>query len=201
MPNIDSIEQKFLEPGHTQMECDSMHAAIEHAKKSTSIFIPSMWDTVIHMARRKNPYIVVPLKHDNFWNLKKLSKDFCHNVKVTTNSKRINWFRIKCLHFKKENKSSFLVKESYDQAEYDTVCIRKNAKRGKPRQLPILERLYTGKLAIAQAKKDDLLSLCNSGIIPAEFRNFYEKLPSNGKLADKLPVPDVTEEDMDTDED
>jgi len=26
---IDVTEHKFLIPGHTQMECDSMHAAIE----------------------------------------------------------------------------------------------------------------------------------------------------------------------------
>ena len=77
MLNIEIIEQKYLEPGHTQMECDSMHAAIEHAKKGTSIFIPSMRDTIIHMARRKNPYIVVPLKYDHFWNLKKLAKQLC----------------------------------------------------------------------------------------------------------------------------
>jgi hypothetical protein len=29
------IDHKFLESGHTQMECDSMHAAIEFAKKKT----------------------------------------------------------------------------------------------------------------------------------------------------------------------
>ena len=32
-PSLQILEQKFLESGHTQMECDSMHAAIEHAKK------------------------------------------------------------------------------------------------------------------------------------------------------------------------
>ena len=35
--HIDVIEQKFLEKGHSYMECDSMHSAIERAKKNTSI--------------------------------------------------------------------------------------------------------------------------------------------------------------------
>jgi hypothetical protein len=60
--NLETIEQKFLESGHTQMECDSMQSTIEQAKKRTSIFIPSQWDTIITMARKKHPYIVVPLK-------------------------------------------------------------------------------------------------------------------------------------------
>ncbi|CAC5382510.1 unnamed protein product [Mytilus coruscus] len=33
LPNIETIDHKFLESGHTQMECDSMHSAIEFAKK------------------------------------------------------------------------------------------------------------------------------------------------------------------------
>lgn len=31
--NIEIIEQKFLESGHSQMEVDSMHSAIENSKK------------------------------------------------------------------------------------------------------------------------------------------------------------------------
>ena len=49
LPNID---HKFFETGHTQMECDSVHAAIEHTKKATSIFVPSQWDTIRTMARK-----------------------------------------------------------------------------------------------------------------------------------------------------
>lgn len=64
---IDIIDQKYLEAGHTQMECDSMHAAIEYAKRKTNVFIPSQWDTIIHMARRTNPYIVLPLKYWDFY--------------------------------------------------------------------------------------------------------------------------------------
>ncbi|KAK7478334.1 hypothetical protein BaRGS_00030408 [Batillaria attramentaria] len=34
IPNIISITHKYLETGHTQMECDSMHSAISFAKKA-----------------------------------------------------------------------------------------------------------------------------------------------------------------------
>jgi len=35
--NLKSIEEKFLESGHTYMECDSMHSAIEFAKKNSAV--------------------------------------------------------------------------------------------------------------------------------------------------------------------
>jgi hypothetical protein len=39
---MEVIDHKFLESGHTQMECDSMHAAIEFAKKKPkSLFLNS----------------------------------------------------------------------------------------------------------------------------------------------------------------
>jgi len=34
---INIIEHKFLVKGHTMMECDSMHSAIEYAQKSIHI--------------------------------------------------------------------------------------------------------------------------------------------------------------------
>jgi len=55
LSNIEIIDHKFLESGHTQMECDGMHPAIEFAKKKTEIYIPSQWASIIRMARRKIP--------------------------------------------------------------------------------------------------------------------------------------------------
>ena len=89
IPNLKIIDQKFLETGHTHMECDSMHSAIEFAKKNTPIYVPSQWDTVIRMARRKNPYVVVPMKHTNFYNLKELASHMFRNVKIDIDGKRV----------------------------------------------------------------------------------------------------------------
>ena len=44
------------------MECDSMHSTIDRENKRTSVYIPSMWDTIITMARKNHPYVVVPLR-------------------------------------------------------------------------------------------------------------------------------------------
>jgi hypothetical protein len=51
---ITKISQKYLEPGHTQMEVDSVHSVIEHAKKGTEVFVPRDWINIIFLARENN---------------------------------------------------------------------------------------------------------------------------------------------------
>ena len=102
LPNIDVIGHKFLEPGHTQMECDSMH-----------------------------PYIVVPMKHASFWDLKHLAQETCKNVKMTSNGKSVNWLKKKVLRFSKNEENVIMAKDNYDQPEFDHICVIKNAARGK----------------------------------------------------------------------
>ena len=55
---LEEITLNFLETGHTQMKCDSMHAAIELAKKNVRVYSQREWYNVIHMARRHKPYVV-----------------------------------------------------------------------------------------------------------------------------------------------
>ncbi|WAR15959.1 PTPRF-like protein [Mya arenaria] len=47
-PNLDSISQMFFDSGHPAIECDSVHASIEHAYKN----VPSQSKTVFTTARR-----------------------------------------------------------------------------------------------------------------------------------------------------
>ena len=63
---IQIINHKFFERGHSEMESDSIHSAIEFAKRNTKVYVPSQWDTVVSMARKKNPYLVIPLTYSDF---------------------------------------------------------------------------------------------------------------------------------------
>ena len=49
-------------------------------------------------------------------------------------------------------------------------------------------------------KKKDLVNLCNKGIIPEEYKQFYCSLPTAKNLKDKIPAPCTDESDIDTDE-
>ena len=57
--------------------------------------------------------------------------------------------------------------------------------------------LYIHKLPISEAKKD-IVSLCQSGIIPEDCQYYYYSLPTNGGNKDRIPVPDPMDMDGDS---
>jgi hypothetical protein len=59
-----------------------------------------------------------------------------------------------------------------------------------------LPRKYKSRLSISTAKKEDLLSLCRSGVIPADCSSFYEALPVNKSTKNRLAEPDMEEDDF-----
>lgn len=62
-----------------------------------------------------------------------------------------------------------------------------------------LEKLYNKPLAISAAKKKDLLSLCQKGIIPEEYHGWYHGLHCENDIVDR--VPDIAASDSSSDED
>jgi hypothetical protein len=197
---VKVIEQKFLETGHTQMECDAMHSSIEHAKKCTSIFIPDQWDTVIHMARRSKPYTVVPLRYESFYDLKCHNKNNYKNFKIDFDNNQVNWLKVKVIKVSKDFPEEVHIK--YDFSENFRRINVYRSLWGRPSVLcKDLPRKYTEKIQISDAKKKDLLDLCDALIIPAVYRGFYEALPTGKTVKDKLPVPDVDDIDSDSEAD
>lgn len=57
--NIPSIDQCFVEPGHSMMECDSVHSRIETATENLEIFDPAGWHGAVKQASRKGKYSVI----------------------------------------------------------------------------------------------------------------------------------------------
>ena len=115
LSNIEIIDHKFLESGHTQMECDSMHSAIEFAKKKTEIYIPSQWITIIRMTRRKNPYYVVPLQYEDIYDFKEVTKSTLKYSKVDSEGIKVKWMKIKWLRFSKNDAEHVLLKHKFDE--------------------------------------------------------------------------------------
>ena len=66
-----TIIQKYLVSGHTQMECDSMHSAIERKLRNREIYSPACYISACKEACKK-PYKVKYLRHNFFLNFSKL---------------------------------------------------------------------------------------------------------------------------------
>lgn len=60
------IIQKYLTKRNIQMECDSVHSAIESASKSRDIYLPSDYHRISQEARKRNPYEVFVPTFDFF---------------------------------------------------------------------------------------------------------------------------------------
>ena len=199
IPHIKSITHKYLVTGHTQMECDSMHSAIATAKKNTAIYTPSGWDIVLRMARRNNPYLVIPLKHKDILDFKQVASICVQNTKKDSKGQRVRWLDIQCIKFIKEEEGIMFFKYNFDEEEFKVLRLLGRSAKGKRHDtLKTIPRLYTSKLRITEAKKCDLLPLCASEIIPVEHHPFYKALTVSTMAKDRLPEPDVNETDDDT---
>ncbi|CAG4955076.1 unnamed protein product [Parnassius apollo] len=70
-----SVEQLYLEKGHTMMEVDSVHSTIEQYIKPP-IYAPSDYVARMQQARPRNPYDVKSIHYDFFLNYEELESNF-----------------------------------------------------------------------------------------------------------------------------
>ena len=92
--SLNTINHKFFESGHSQIELDTKRSTIENAKRKTSVYVPSQWNTVISLARKTKPFVVIPMKYTDFKDFKEMTKLICPNIKYTTAREKVNWLKI-----------------------------------------------------------------------------------------------------------
>ena len=63
-----------------------------------------------------------------------------------------------------------------------------------------LTNAYSKQFLISAAKKDDLLSLCESGVIPLAYHDFFQRLSSSKNMLDSIPEPAVEDNGIDDDD-
>lgn len=69
-----TVTQKYLEKGHTQMECDSVHSVIERKLRDRDVHVPAEYAAVIRGARsRPKPYDVQYVDHCFFSNFSQVN--------------------------------------------------------------------------------------------------------------------------------
>ena len=199
IPSVHTIDQKFLESGHSQMECDSMHSTIERAKQVTTVYAPGGWHTVVQMARKSAPYTVIPLTHADILDFKLLATSKLRNTKTDMLGNRVNWLKIKWLRYMKSEPDTLQFKYRVDE-DFKVLKTRgTSGRRGKLEGTVKPSPRYKTKITLAPAKKKDLLDLCKMGVIPVEYHSFYQSLPSSHSTPDCLPESDI-EDQNDTDD-
>ncbi|KAL5238996.1 hypothetical protein ACI65C_006406 [Semiaphis heraclei] len=102
-PTLQIIDQKFLVPGHTHLECDSDHSRIEKAKKLSDceISIPIDWYNFVRNVRGKIPLKVVEMEMEHFKKFSALLSGTLIKRNIDENKEKINWLKISWLRYDK----------------------------------------------------------------------------------------------------
>lgn len=97
------IKHNFMVSGHSHMEVDSIHSAIERAKKinTMDIEIPRDWAVLISQIRRKAPINVVELNLKDFFALKSLDNRY-KRPKSNTAGQPLNFQKIMTFEYRTE---------------------------------------------------------------------------------------------------
>ncbi|CAF4832257.1 unnamed protein product [Pieris macdunnoughi] len=206
-PTIHTIDHVFYEPGHSHMECDSVHSKIEQKCKNTAVYTPDGWLQVMRLARRNpRPFNVTVLSHGEFLDFnpnnchfaaettKKTQSKKCKEKETwnTTNKKKINFQDAVWIQYLKNSSKSIFIKTDYNEESFKEMKIK--AKKGKNTSL-MPTHVYSSRLPISTAKKRDLMKLCAENQIPKYYHSFYENLPVSSTVQDRLPEPDAEEVD------
>lgn len=135
---LEIIEQKFLESGHTHMEVDSMHSAIEKEARHTPVYSMIDWKSIMHRARSTRhresapPYIVHELTYDDMIDVRAITEYFVKNINKDTEGNKVMWLKIKCLRVEKENPGIVKFRYCHD-GPYSTFDMFQTSEKSVPR--------------------------------------------------------------------
>uniref|UniRef100_A0A6P7GXD3 Uncharacterized protein LOC114341876 n=1 Tax=Diabrotica virgifera virgifera TaxID=50390 RepID=A0A6P7GXD3_DIAVI len=172
--HLQEIHHKFLEPGHTYMECDRAFALIEQAKrKNPQVFIPQHWTSVIKSSARS--FVVHEMTQQMFFTFQKLNT-LINDPKLDVEKKPLHFREIN--HFKYSKDAaifSFQFKHSL-QEDFPFSKWVSVLPRGRPSlKLENILSTNTDEIMITTAKWKDLQTLLD--YIPPVYHQFYKDLP------------------------
>lgn len=94
--NVETLELKYLLSGHTYMQVDSMHAAIEFQTRSVTVQAPSEWTAIVRNARKEPfPYEVEWLPYSSFLDWKHVEANICLKNARDENGKPVRWSELR----------------------------------------------------------------------------------------------------------
>ncbi|CAG5051789.1 unnamed protein product [Parnassius apollo] len=170
------IDHKFLIPGHTHMECDSVHAQIERKKKKTdmSIHLPRDWYNLVRLT--SSNITVIIMRNDMFLDFASLYKSPMQLRKVDPSGEKFIWHDVKWFRYSGENESGTIqFKTNIDSPVFKNISF---SRRGKANEPFNPQKCYDNPLPISQEKKNkDLLGILH--LIDNDCHNFYKKLETN----------------------
>ncbi|KAK3907355.1 NAD kinase, partial [Frankliniella fusca] len=181
------IIHRYLEKGHTQMECDSVHAQIEKKTRNTEIFTPAQWYGYIKSAKVQKPaYIVKEIDQTAIFSFKDVAQ-------------HLSWANVPVSKIREiiiDSLNPELVSYKLQFKNESTTAIILQQKRGRPVNWSTLQLrpAYTGPLPLKLKLVNDLKWYVKKDLIPAPFLPFYNKLTTENVSQSTDDEDDVPQE-------
>ena len=165
--NTVRVEQKYFETGHSQMECDSIHSAIENKFRKRDVHLPSQYEQLIKEARPKNPYRIVNLDRSIIFDWGVVSASFRANAFNGIITKHLIEYT------RAENR---IVNVAFADEIDGVLQPISYKKRGRMVDISTIDIpiAYSEAIGVDKNKKEDLLKLCK--FMPPDCKYFYEQL-------------------------
>lgn len=153
-----SICHKFMASGHSHMECDTIHSAIERAKKRTQVNIetPHDWTLFISSIRRSPPIIVKDMEQRDFFDFSVLESRYTV-PKCTINNETFKFKEARV--FLCSSESPGLVQFKKDVGDNDFQCIKLLTTTTVALKHIQLKPILTKPIVLPTAKLEDLRRL------------------------------------------
>lgn len=165
-----TVAHKYLEKGHTQMECDSMHSAIENRMRRTDITIPSSYVTVAKLARPERPYVVESLEYSFFRDYEK-AVNFYTSIRPGKKKGDPCVNDLRGLQYTPDN---IFYKLSHDPVEEWKPLPQRRNSTMKPLPVKEVPVIYTSRLPITARKYKDLQAMKH--VLPSDTHDYYNNL-------------------------
>lgn len=173
IPTIDHI---FFEPGHSQMECDSVHAHIEKSSRDLEIYDPSGWYTAIRMASKQNKYVVTEISQSDILDFKEFAAKIVKNRKIDCEGNNVRWLDIIWFQYRKNDTEHIYFKYDFNARDFYKFKIQRRPMRLFDLKNVELKQKYNGPIPIDKKKLTGLHELCRKGIIKEQYHFFYYSL-------------------------
>ncbi|XP_014678087.1 PREDICTED: uncharacterized protein LOC106817882 isoform X2 [Priapulus caudatus] len=162
------IIQKYLVPGHTQMECDSMHSTIERKLDVCEIFTPHDYVVIFQSARiRPSPYHVFEVYHDQ---IMKLDGGYVQSIRPGKRAGDATVHQLRALCYCSSGEIQYKL-DFNETSDWVTLPQRISI----PNEPLEWVRHFEGQMPLSNRKFNDLQAM--KSVMPRCVHQYYDSLP------------------------
>jgi len=111
---VETIDIKYMESGHSYLECDSMHSLIERAKKHPRVYTTGKMRVIVEGVRQNpQPFVVQQINFANFLYFKTLFDKVVRNFNLISDGQKVAYLKVKWFRFQRGSEN-ILFKYDYD---------------------------------------------------------------------------------------